>query len=46
MLDINQIGYIKSIERIKKTMTKEITLKYIDNQAHGYIQISNMILMV
>ena len=24
----------------KETMTKEITLKFIDNQSHGYIQIS------
>ena len=24
----------------KETMTKEITLKYIDNQSHGYIKIS------
>ena len=26
--------------QLKETMTKQITLKYIDNQSHGYIQIS------
>jgi hypothetical protein len=26
--------------QIKETMKKEITLKHIDNQSHGYIQIS------